>query len=134
MFVEEKETAAYRGDWRVIGVVGSRRRNTFEDEELVYHQLKKLWLKGHTIVCSGGCMKGADSFVKKLCFVHDLPYLEFPAEWSRKGKSAGFYRNSFIAEWSDFLIACVAADRTGGTEDTIKKFLNLYSSEYLIIV
>ena len=28
-----------------------------------------------------------------------------------------------IAEKSDVLVACVTKDRTGGTEDTIKKFL-----------
>lgn len=123
-----------RNQWRIIGVVGSRKRHTFEDEELVYHQIKKLWLKGETIICSGGCMKGADSFAKKICFVHELPYLEFPAEWSRRGKSAGYQRNGIIAEWSDFLIACVSPDRKGGTEDTIKKYTQIKGTEKLILV
>lgn len=123
-----------RNQWRIIGVVGSRKRTTFDDEELVYDQIKKLWVKGETIICSGGCMKGADAMAKKICFVHELPYLEFPAEWSRKGKSAGYQRNVIIAEWSDFLIACVAPDRKGGTEHTVERFKHLKGTERLIIV
>ena len=131
---EEWKVAMDRNQWRIIGVVGSRSRDTFEDEELVYGQIKKLWIKGETIICSGGCMAGADAFAKRICFVHQLPYLEFPAEWARKGKSAGFQRNGIIAEWSEFLIACVSKDRTGGTEDTIKKYTNIKGTEKLFLV
>jgi hypothetical protein len=37
------------------------------------------------------------------------------------GPGAGFLRNTDIAKDADVLIAVVAADRTGGTEDTIRK-------------
>jgi hypothetical protein len=36
-------------------------------------------------------------------------------------KAAGFVRNTKIAEECDVLIAVVASDRLGGTEDTIRK-------------
>ena len=45
-----------------------------------------------------------------------------PADWKRYGRGAGFVRNTDIATGSDYLIACVAPDRKGGTEDTVRKF------------
>lgn len=45
----------------------------------------------------------------------------FRADWKNYGKSAGFIRNGNIADKSDILIAIVAKDRKGGTEDTIRK-------------
>ena len=48
--------------------------------------------------------------------------LIYYAAWDRLGKSAGFTRNTDIARDADVLIACVAKDRTGGTEDTIRKW------------
>lgn len=119
---------------RIIGVIGARSRDTFEDELLVFDQIKKLWLKNNTIICSGGCREGGDAFARRLSYLHQLPYLEFPAEWNRKGKSAGFQRNGDIAEWSDFLIACVSENRKGGTEDTIEKYIKLKGTEYLFLV
>ena len=55
----------------------------------------------------------------------------FPANWKKYGRGAGFIRNGHIAEAADHLIACVAEDRTGGTEDTIKKFMKIYSDKNL---
>jgi hypothetical protein len=43
------------------------------------------------------------------------------ADWKRHGRAAGFVRNALIAADADVLIAVVAADRTGGTEDTVRK-------------
>ena len=51
-----------------------------------------------------------------------------------KSRGAGFVRNGDIAKDSDVLIACVAPDRTGGTEDTIKKFLKLKTEKCLFLV
>ena len=53
-------------------------------------------------------------------------------DWNTHGKSAGFIRNTLIAEDCDVLIACVAEDRKGGTEDTIKKVKALEKKVYLV--
>ena len=54
--------------------------------------------------------------------------------WEIYGNSAGFARNPFISDHSDYLIACVTKDRTGGTEDTVKLFLKDNDEERLILV
>ena len=107
---------------KVIGIVGSRRRNGKEDLFAVAAALAKVYEAGDTLV-SGGCPKGGDRFAEILSAKQDIPIKIYPAEWNKYGRSAGFKRNGFIAADSDILIACVAPDRTGGTEDTIKKFL-----------
>jgi hypothetical protein len=84
-------------------------------------------------IVSGGCPQGADSFAEWLAKKHQVPITIYYAAWNRLGKRAGFARNVDIAEHADVLIACVADDRTGGTEDTIKKYESL-GKERLILV
>jgi hypothetical protein len=42
-------------------------------------------------------------------------------DWKKEPRAAGFIRNSRIADDCDVLLALVAKDRKGGTEDTVKK-------------
>lgn len=117
----------------IIGIIGSRRRDSIEDFLLVKKALLAHYEQGD-IICSGLCPQGADRFAVILAKQLNTPTLWFPAEWKKYGRGAGFKRNTDIALNSQILIACVAEDRTGGTEDTIKKFLKLHGKEKLIIV
>ena len=85
-------------------------------------------------ICSGLCWTGADQFAVKLADEFGTPKLWFPADWQKHGRAAGFIRNTDIAIQSTSLIACVADDRTGGTEDTIKKFRKFHPLAQLIVV
>ena len=105
----------------VIGVVGSRRRNSQEDFVVVRDTVLAMYEPGDQFV-SGGCPKGGDAFIERIARELGAPILIYHADWNGRGRSAGFYRNRFIADAADVLIACVAFDRTGGTEDTIRKF------------
>jgi len=105
-----------------IGIVGSRRRNSKEDYKIVEKKFFELYEAGDWII-SGGCPKGGDSFAEKIGIAYGIPFLIFPADWERYGRGAGMIRNNDIAKTCDYLIACVADDRLGGTEDTIRKFL-----------
>lgn len=107
-----------------IGIIGTRRRTSQSDLQLIQTALLKVYSEGSMIV-SGGCPLGGDNFAEWLAKKHQIPILIHYARWDQYGKSAGFKRNSNIASDSDILIACVAEDRTGGTEDTIKKFCTL---------
>lgn len=109
---------------RVIGIVGTRRRNTDEDFRIVETEFLHHYHKGD-VICSGLCPKGADRFAVLLAKKYGTPTRWYKANWERDGKAAGFIRNTFIAEDSHVLIACVAGDRKGGTEDTIRKFRKL---------
>lgn len=67
-------------------VCGSR---YYTDYRKVLEQLRKLNVK---LVISGAC-RGADSLAVKAARTCGIPYVEFPAEWERFGKSAGPVRN-----------------------------------------
>ena len=118
---------------KVIGIVGSRRRNTPEDLKLVEGAFNTIYEPGDTLV-SGGCPQGGDRFAEVLAAQRNVPIKIHRAEWNRYGRSAGFKRNTYIAQDADVLIACVAEDRTGGTEDTIKKFHALHHEGQIILV
>jgi len=109
---------------KTIGVIGTRRRDSREDLKLVFKEFLKLYKEGDSI-CSGLCPKGGDKFAVMIASrlkISEEKRVWFPADWKKYGKAAGFIRNTDIAANSDILIACVAEDRTGGTEDTIRKW------------
>jgi len=126
-----------------IGVVGSRRRNSKEDRSLLLdviiskiaeHGIDKIQL------VSGGCSKGADRFAED---IHKELALPLPMIIHRPDKTKlnpnlptraawaeiNYARNTLIAEDSNILLAMVAPDRKGGTEDTIKKFRRIKRKE-----
>jgi len=104
---------------KTIGIVGSRRRDSMEDYSLCEKEFLKHYEKGDKLV-SGGCPQGGDRFAEVIAMLHDIDIIIHYAKWDL-GKHAGFLRNTDIARDADVLIAVVAKDRTGGTEDTIKK-------------
>jgi len=112
----------------IIGIIGSRRRNSVKDFLLIEEAFLKIYKNGDSI-CSGGCPKGGDKFAELISKKYKISFIEYPADWKKYGKKAGFIRNGDIAKTSDLIIACVSFDRTGGTEDTIKKFIKYKNIE-----
>lgn len=111
-----------------IGIVGSRRRATANDmvKLLAALDLNFPSGKGPYQIVSGGCPKGADGFAESIARTRGWTIIIHHADWrGPSGKAAGFVRNGKIAEDCDVLIALVASDRTGGTEDTIRKATKL---------
>lgn len=118
---------------KIIGIVGSRRRDSEEDFNKIEKEFLKVYKQGDTI-CSGLCPRGADRFAVTLAKKYKAKSLWFPPDWKKYGLSAGFIRNTDIAKNSYILIACAAKDRKGGTEDTIKKFIKFHGKYNLILV
>lgn len=107
---------------KTIGIVGSRRRDTNDDYNKLLKAFDMVYQEGDKIV-SGGCPKGGDAMAERLARkIGCTITIHFPA-WDKHGKVAGFIRNGLIAQDADVLIALVADDRTGGTEDTVEKFI-----------
>lgn len=106
---------------KTIGIIGSRRRDKPDDYDKIEAAFLSVYGPNDTIV-SGGCSRGGDRFAEQIAKRHQVTIKIYYAEWNRLGKPAGFIRNADIARDADILIACVSSDRTGGTEDTIKKF------------
>ena len=118
---------------KTIGIIGTRRRDTVEDYKLVLSKVLEIYQIGDWLV-SGGCPKGGDRFAEMIAKHLQTTITIYYAAWDRLGKKAGFVRNTEIANDSDELVACVAPDRTGGTEDTIEKFLRRLENDHLHLV
>lgn len=121
---------------KTIGVIGTRRRDSIADYRKVLDAFLGVYMPGDSI-CSGLCPLGGDRFAVLIAARLELPSdkrIWHPPEWEKHGRAAGFIRNTFIARDSDVLIACVASDRIGGTEDTIRKFIREKLRENLILV
>lgn len=118
-----------------IGIVGSRRRNSAKDAILCTEAFERLYHPGDAIV-SGGCPLGADRFAEVIAREYHVPILILYPRFHFDGEHpAGPYyeRNGWIAEECDELIALVASDRKGGTEDTVKKALRLGRRVWLVM-
>ena len=81
-----------------IAVVGSR---SFDDPKFMAHILRHYDI---TVLISGGA-KGADYYGKLYAFEHQILYREYPADWDRFGKTAGFLRNKQIVADCEMVIA-----------------------------
>jgi hypothetical protein len=105
---------------KTIGIVGSRRRDRRpQDFHSTCIAFWKVYEPGDKLV-SGGCPTGGDKFAEMIAKTLGLTITIHYPNWD-SGKNAGFVRNTKIADDCDVLIAVVAKDRTGGTEDTIRK-------------
>jgi len=80
---------------------------TFDDYDLLCEKvgfyLSRRALRNVTVL-SGGC-RGADKAGERWARENSVPILEFPAEWDKHGKSAGYIRNKQMAEKGTHLIA-----------------------------
>lgn len=61
-------------------------------------------LVGEVIVVSGGC-QGADRLAQEYAKNRGLRFEEYPADWAKYGKRAGYVRNKAMAEIGDILVA-----------------------------
>jgi hypothetical protein len=132
--IEHRQIYRKHKHWQFIGIVGTRKRDDAEDLALTIEYFRKIQDPEKPIVIvSGLCPKGGDRFATLIYQRLQTMKLWFPAEW-QIGRHAGFVRNTEIARWSDYLIAVVAPDRKGGTEDTVKKFTRFHGHDNLIII
>ena len=126
--------------WFKVAIIGSRRRNAPADakkiEETFFQLLEDRNIHPRDAMIVSGGAKGPDTFGEKLADRHSIAKMIFPARWKdleaegamiksrgayKYNLMAGFDRNSFIVDEADAIIAAVAEDRKGGTEDSIKK-------------
>ena len=137
----------------IVGIVGSRRRNSDKDfGKLVarLHQLERETNREIKKIVTGDCKKGGDDFARDIadifgweCEVKDKLDPETGEKLERyindyfKFTEICYDRNvEIVKEPLDYLIALVACDRTGGTENTIRHFRRLHKDwkEKLIIL
>lgn len=117
-----------------LGIVGSRKRDTPADFKKVWSAYDDVVQKngGEIVIVSGGAYKGGDRFAVAIArdqggkMITYFPYGHNTLDY--------YSRNRRIAEESDILIACVAPDRKGGTENTIQQFKIHHPDGELILV
>lgn len=108
-----------------IGIVGSRRRSSLKDRQIVFDILFEAWLvrKMNVTVVSGGA-KGPDSFGEEWAKMNGKPTIihRIPQDLPNKREFTkhAFERNGWIVRDSDVVFALVHPDRKGGTENTIQ--------------
>ncbi len=132
----------------IIGIVGSRRRDSLKDLMTLMEELQRLHKQDKiTKIITGDCKKGGDRFAREIAEA-ERGDVELEVKYKRDPETNeiipddidtndmyGYYefcdicyaRNEEIAkEPLNYLIAIVASDRTGGTENTIKHFKRLH--------
>ena len=77
----------------------------FNDYKLLRKFCDKVLSKQTKIEIISGTAKGADKLGEKYANEKEFPITQFPANWNRYGKSAGYKRNMEMAEYADALIA-----------------------------
>jgi hypothetical protein len=116
----------------IIGIIGTRKRDTAAAFKEVRKGFDEIYEEGNWIV-SGGCPKGADRYAEQLAKTEGIPIVTFYPNYKRFKGGAPIIRNGDIADTSDKIIACVMHPedgidavlerKSGGTEDTLKKFV-----------
>lgn len=77
-------------------IIGSR---TFNNYELLKRKCDHLLQKKTEIVIISGGANGTDALAKRYAEEKGFAYKEFPADWSRYGKRAGYIRNRIMHEY-----------------------------------
>lgn len=89
--------------FRVV-VAGSR---SFRDKKLLFSKLDFLLQNQgpEEIEIVSGMAKGADTMGEEYARSRGLKIKQFPAEWDKFGKGAGYRRNEQMAAYADALVA-----------------------------
>ena len=80
----------------------------FMDYNLLKEKVNKILQEKkvtHKIVIISGCARGADTLGLRYASENALDVEEYPADWDKYGKKAGYVRNVEMAENADALIA-----------------------------
>ena len=83
-------------------------------------------------IVSGGA-RGMDTSAKEYAKTFEFDYKEFPADWDKYGKGAGFVRNIQIAQYADKLLVIRYPDSNGSKHVSLE-FKKLNKPVYEIIL
>jgi len=83
-------------------IAGSR---GFSDLQLLYAKCEEILANVKEAEIVSGTAKGADKMGEHYASLRGFSVKQFPADWNKHGKSAGYLRNKDMAEYADMLIA-----------------------------
>ena len=90
----------------------------FNDYQKLRSFCNKVLINKKDIEIISGKARGADSLGEKFAKENNYQIVEFPADWNKFGKKAGYIRNEDMAEYADALIA-FWNKRSAGTKNMI---------------
>jgi predicted membrane GTPase involved in stress response len=96
----------------IILISGSRE---YSDLEFVKEYVKLL--PSDTILLNGRA-RGVDNVARNTALFNDIRVRDYPAEWRKYGKGAGFIRNHIMVDLAE-LIICFWDGESPGTKDVI---------------
>lgn len=83
-----------------------------------YNLLKQYIKPEHVSVIISGCARGADTLAIQYAKEFNIPVEEYPAEWDKYGKSAGYKRNKVMVDKATAVIVFWDGE-SKGTKHTI---------------
>ena len=84
-----------------IIIAGSRE---FNDYKLLESKMDTIISKLTNIEIVSGTCYGADQLGERYANQHNLQIKQFPADWNKYGKSAGYKRNVQMADYADMCV------------------------------
>lgn len=88
---------ALRSTPKIVGIVGSRRRDVEADFVACWEAFDEVYIPGDRVVL-GGCPRGGDRFAEIIAKRRGLTITVHCPDWDGIGRGAGFVRNTRIAE------------------------------------
>lgn len=119
---------------KFILVVGSR---SIKDYNILVNLMNKIELEsvGKKLTIVSGGAEGVDALAKQYANDKNYKYIEFPADWDRYGKSAGFIRNEemhkFISSKEDRLCLAIWDGVSKGTQHSLE-LCNKYNNKLIL--
>lgn len=102
MLTDRTELNKY--DIKII-VAGTREYNDYKNFSSTIIDELEAFKEKTVIFISGKAKTGADALIIQWCKENNYPWVEFPADWDKYGKSAGYIRNEEMAKVATHLFA-----------------------------
>jgi hypothetical protein len=103
------------GSGPVVAVVGSRK---FLRWSQLYRVLDHVRRDNPNLMVISGGAEGADTYAEQWAKLREIPFRQYPANWERYGKKAGYMRNLDIVANATWVIAFWDGE-SRGTKHTI---------------
>lgn len=119
VLVKIKESISYQIKPHTLAIVGSRWYNDYSSFKTYLEKAITILNIEFNKIISGGA-NGPDRMAIRYAKEKGIEWTEYPAEWNRYGKKAGFIRNTTIVENATYVLAFWDR-KSSGTFDTIEK-------------
>lgn len=100
----------------------------FSDFPLLYSKCEEILANSTNVEIVSGTARGADKLGEHYAKTRGFEIKQFPAEWDKYGKSAGYIRNKDMAEYADVLISFWNGESKG-----TKHMIDLASERNIIV-